>query len=79
MRQPWSQVRRAMLALGIAGSFGFGVSQAFAVPAEARLAACPWSSSPYFYGPCETDCRERGYDFGYCANGSCVCRNLTPP
>lgn len=81
MRRSLSHLRGALFGTAVAISLGFGASQALAAPAAAaRFASCPYSpNGPYFYGPCETDCVARGYDFGFCRYGSCVCRDVTPP
>ncbi len=78
MRQTWTKLRSGMLALAVAGSLGFGATQAFAVPTQARLAVCPYSG-PAFNTECEISCRSQGYDFGFCRYGQCVCRNFTTP
>lgn len=79
MNQPWIRLRRGMLALAVAGSLGFGATQAFAVPAQARLGVCPPYSGPTFNTECDMSCQSQGYDYGFCRYGQCVCRTLTPP
>lgn len=73
MNQPWTKLRRAMLAFAFIGTLGFGASQAIAVPTQARNPSCSWGSGPTFDDYCYQMCVDAGFDFGYCENGGCQC------
>ena len=69
-------LRRGLLGLTLAGSLGFGATQALATPAPyAPIAeACPDEGYDYYYAPCAYACPRRQ---GYCAAGGiCRCGNI---
>jgi hypothetical protein len=72
MNQPWTQLRRAMLAFAFVGTLGFGATQAFAVPEQARFRSC----ALYPEDECYAGCTAQGWDYGYCDRGQCKCINL---
>jgi hypothetical protein len=61
--------RRWLLGLVVAGSLGFGATQAIAAPGSAAVLACPDKGYDYPYSPCANACGGRGY----CAEGG-ICR-----
>lgn len=79
MNRSWTRFRRALLALSFVGTMGFGATQAAAAPEQARMATCSRFSGPTIDGTCDYDCKQRGYDYGYCYAGYCVCRNINDP
>jgi hypothetical protein len=79
MNRSWTRFRRALLALSFVGAMGFGATQAAAAPEQARMAACSQSSGPTIDDTCDYNCRQAGFDWGYCYGGSCVCKNFKFP
>ncbi len=80
MNQPWTQLRRAVLAFAFAGTLGFGATQALAAPERAQFQACPWSpTGPQIDDDCNYYCTQQGFDFGYCFIGQCQCVVIGDP
>jgi hypothetical protein len=52
--------------IALVAAFGFGVSEAFATPAEANVQACITSR-------CKADCIAAGAPTGACIGGECEC------
>ncbi|WP_420127699.1 hypothetical protein [Longimicrobium sp.] len=65
-------LRRGLLGLMVAGSLGFGATQALATPSQASTAAatCPSKGYDYYYASCAYACPGRQ---GYCSAGG-ICR-----
>jgi hypothetical protein len=80
MNQPWTQLRRAVLAFAFAGTLGFGATQAVAAPDQARFRGCTWTvNGPALDPECDERCRAEGWDWGYCHTGQCICSMLSGP
>ena len=86
MSRSLPHLRRALLGIAVAGSLGFGATQAFAGPAGALAMRLPWcdptDTSGYYDGVCTRACQRQGYAYGYCQqegpspdNGICACAN----
>lgn len=76
MRITRSAVRAGLFGLAIAGSLGFGATQATGTPSTAATAAvsCPVKGYDYFYASCANRCPGRQ---GYCsAYGVCQCGQI---
>jgi hypothetical protein len=85
MSRSLSHLRRGLLGVAVAGSLGFGATQAFAGP-SAQAQRLPWcdpsDTSGYYDGVCTRACQRHGYAYGYCQqegpspdNGICACAN----
>ena len=79
MSRSLSSLRAGLLGLAFVGAMGFGVTQAFAGPAAPATRFACSQIGTYFDNTCDASCISRGYDFGFCSNGVCTCRKLTPP
>lgn len=69
-------LRRGLLGLLLAGSLGFGTTQALATPSQAPAAAvsCPITGYDYYYASCAWRCPGSQ---GYCsASGICRCGQI---
>lgn len=64
-------LRRGLLGLMVAGSLGFGATQALATPSQAAaVRSCPDRGYEYYYAGCGFGCPGGK---GYCAAGG-ICR-----
>lgn len=61
-------IRSGLFAAAMAAALGFGGAQAFASPGAGAEAERACSG-----GQCNRDCRQRGYDGGFCDQGGCIC------
>lgn len=75
MGRSLTRLRAGLLGLAVAGSLGFGSTQALAGPQQqARVQTCPDSGYDYYYAPCAYGCPRQQ---GYCAAGGiCRCGNI---
>lgn len=67
MRGAGRWTRRVFFALGTAAALGFGGAQAFASP------GAPEAERACSGGHCNRDCKQRGFDGGFCDQGGCIC------
>jgi hypothetical protein len=80
MNRSWTRFCRALLALSLVGTLGFGATQAAAAPDQARFRACKWTpNGPQLDPYCDEQCRAQGWGWGYCNGGMCMCSNLEGP
>lgn len=67
MRDATHTARRWITAAALAGALGFGGVQALAAPREPEQ---PGVCNP---GQCTRNCKQMGYDGGFCFSGDCIC------
>ena len=75
MSRSLSNLRRGLLGIAVAGSLGFGTTQAFATVDRATT---PWTcdpTNPWENGRCASLCQSTGHgNAGYCSHlGECLC------
>jgi hypothetical protein len=81
MRGSITYLRRGLLGAAIAGSLGFGATQALAVPREAvsQDGHCNWghwAADPF----CRSYCQSKYYMDGTCSqSGFCTCTTYIEP
>lgn len=81
MSRSLSYLRRGLLGIAFVGSLGFGATQAFASPEQAREAVCRTGAGPYIptggvpFDPC-TQCPGGGFCDG--TSSECVCFESEP-
>lgn len=74
MSRSLSYLRGGFLGLAVVGALGFGASQAFGSPDQARVGTCPAMGYDYAYGPCGFGCPNGR---GYCSeSGICRCGDI---
>ena len=84
MNRSLSSLHTALLGIVVAGSLGFGATQAFAGPSApaSRLPWCDPTDPNAYAAVCTRACQRQGYLYGYCQqegpnpdNGICACAN----
>jgi hypothetical protein len=80
MSRSLSYLRRGLLGIAFVGSLGFGATQAFGSPMQAREGTCEQTGGPYIppggtYDPCG-HCLGGGFCDG--RNSECVCFEYEP-